>query len=191
MSMNFSEFKKLMGADPGNRDPETLRARQSSPEFEAVAAEAEAFEEKLQAALRIQPPAELLSQDKGYQPATRRGSAAGYPLALAASLLIFIGAAGLVWKQSQQWDSVEAYVADHYSHDGSRVIARTGDRVSEQDISKILARLDASADRFAVRSHRVHQVLPDTRRTGCTHGRQYRAGADDHYLYAQHPGSGW
>ncbi len=47
MSMNFSEFKKLIGADPLNRDSETLRARNSAPEFEAAAAEAGAFEEKL------------------------------------------------------------------------------------------------------------------------------------------------
>ena len=46
MSMNFSEFKKLLGADPRNSDPETLRARESGPEFEEAAAEAEAFEKK-------------------------------------------------------------------------------------------------------------------------------------------------
>ena len=64
MSMNFSEFKKLIGADPGNRDAEILLARQSAPEFESAAAEAEAFEEKLQVALNIQPPADLLDQIK-------------------------------------------------------------------------------------------------------------------------------
>jgi len=143
--MDFSEFTKLMGADPGNQDPETLLARHSSPEFEAVAAEADAFEEKLQAALRIQPPADLLSQIKDISqlPVRQRN---WIPLALAASLVIFIGAAGLVWKQSHQWDSVEAYVADHYSHDGSTALARAGNTLSGQDISKILARLDARAD---------------------------------------------
>ena len=145
MSMNFSEFKKLIGADPGNQDPETLRARHSAPEFEAAAAEAEAFEEQLQAALRIQAPADLLSQLKAIsQQPTRQRS--WIPLALAASLLISIGAAGLVWKQSHQWDSVEAYVADHYSHDGSAALAMAGETLSDQDISKILARLDARAD---------------------------------------------
>ena len=145
MSMNFSEFKKLIGADPLNRDAETLRARQSSPEFEAAATEAEAFEEKLQTAVLVSPPDDLLNQIKGIseQPIQRRN---WIPLALAASLLVFVGAAGLVWKQSHQWDSVEAYVADHYSHDGSTVLAKAGEKLSDQDIAKVLARLDAKAD---------------------------------------------
>ena len=145
MSMNFSEFKKLMGADPLNRDAETLRARNSSPEFEAVATEAEAFEQKLHSAVHFDPPGDLLSQikDISQQPVKQRS---WIPMALAASLLVFVGTAGLVWKQSHQWDSVEAYVVDHYSHDGSAVIAKAGEQQSGQDVSKILARLDARAD---------------------------------------------
>ena len=143
--MNFSEFKKLITADPRNRDPETMRARQSAPEFEAAAAEAEAFQDKLESAVHIQPPTELLDQIKAIsqQPVRQKS---WIPLALAASFLVFLGAGGLVWKQSHQWESVEAYVADHYSHDGGSVIAKAGENFSEKDISKILARLDATAD---------------------------------------------
>ena len=145
MSMNFSEFKKLIGADPLNRDSETLRARKSAPEFETAAAEAEAFEEKLQSALSIQPPADLLSsiQAISQQPAKRRS---WIPLAMAASLLITVGAVTIVWKQSHQWESVEAYVADHYSHDGSKLVARATDIVAQKDIDKIMAMLGATAD---------------------------------------------
>jgi len=145
MSMNFSEFKRLIGADPWNRDPETLQARNSAPEFEAAAAEAEVFEKKLQSALHIQPPADLLNDIKAIsrQPARRRN---WMPLALAASLLITIGAVGMVWKQSRQWDSVEAYLADHYSHDGALVAQAIVDVVSEQDVVQIMASLNASAD---------------------------------------------
>ena len=144
MSMNFSEFKKLIGADPLNRDSETLRARNSAPEFEDAAAEAEAFEEKLQSALLIQPPADLLDSIKtiSQQPAKRRN---WIPLALAASLLITVGAVTLVWKQSHQWESVEAYVADHYSHDGSKLVAQATDIVAQEDIDKIMAKLGATA----------------------------------------------
>ena len=150
MSMNFSEFKKLIGADPWNQEPETLRARNSAPEFEAAAAEAEAFEEKLQSALHIQPPADLLEGIKGIsreidsiQPAKQRR---WMPLALAASLLIAVGAVSMVWKQSHQWDNVEAYLADHYSIDGDALVAQATDIVSEQDIARIMASLNASAD---------------------------------------------
>jgi hypothetical protein len=145
MSMNFSEFKKLIGADPLNRDPEVLRARQSSAEFEAAASEAEAFEEKLQGALSIEPPADLLADIKAisqHPPKQRRWM----PLALAASMLIAVGAAGLAWKQSHQWENVEVYVADHYSHDGSKLVALAGGAVPGEEVQKIMARLDAEAD---------------------------------------------
>ena len=144
MSMNFSEFKKLIGADPWNRDPETVRARNSSPEFEAAAVKAEAFEEKLQSALLFQPPADLLRdiQTIAQQPVHKRS---WMPLALAASLIIAIGAAGLAWKQARQWDSIEDYLADHYSHDGPALVAKATELVAEQDINRIMARLDASA----------------------------------------------
>ena len=137
MSMNFSEFKKLLGADPLNRDPETLRARESDPEFEAAAAEAEAFEEKIRGALLVQPPEGLLNEIKsiGDQPVRRLN---WMPLALAASFLIAVGAAGLAWKQSRQWDSVEDYLADHYSHDGPALVAKATGAINEQEIKKIM-----------------------------------------------------
>ena len=144
MSMNFSEFKRLIGADPWSREPETLRARNSAPEFENAAAQAEAFEEKLQSALQIQPPADLLNAIKriSQQPVQQRN---WMPLALAASLLIAVGAVGMVWKQSRQLDNVEVYLADHYSIDGAALVAQATDFVSEQDISRIMSSLDADA----------------------------------------------
>lgn len=147
MSMNFSEFKRLIGADPWNQDPETLRARNSAPEFEQAASDAEVFERKLQSALHVQAPVDLPGDIKKItrQPARQRN---WMPLALAASLLIAVGAVSMVWKQSQQWDSVEAYLADHYSHDGNDALAHTSD-ASKQDIdemtSRIMASLNASA----------------------------------------------
>jgi len=146
MSMDFSEFKRRIGADPWSRDPETLRARNSAPEFETAAAETEVFEEKLQSAVNIQAPADLLADIKGIsqQPVQQRN---WMPLALAASLLIAIGAISMVWNQSRQWDSVEAYLAHHYSLDGDALVTQVSGIVAEQDITKILASLAASADR--------------------------------------------
>ena len=145
MSMNFSEFKKLIGADPWNRDPETMRARNSAPEFETAARDAEAFEEKLQSALHGQPPADFLGEIKSIsqQPTRNRN---WMPLALAASVLIAVGAGSMAWKQSRQWDDVEDYLADHYSHDGPALIAKATGVVAQKDINKIMARLDAAAD---------------------------------------------
>ena len=159
MSMNFSEFKKLIGADPWNRDPETLRARNSAPEFEACAVEAEAFEEKLQTALHVQPPADFLDEIKSIShPSSRKRN--WMPLALAASVLIAVGAAGMAWKQSRQWDSVEDYLADHYSHDGPGLVARATEAIAPQDINKIMARLDAAAGQQLSGSIRFIKFCP-------------------------------
>ena len=67
------------------------------------------------------------------------------PLALAASLLIAIGAVGVVWNQSPRWDTVESYLADHYSHDGDNLLEHATDTVSEQDINHIMTSLNATA----------------------------------------------
>lgn len=146
MSMNFSEFKKLIGADPWNRDPETLRARNSAAEFEAAAAEAEAFEKKLQSALDVQAPSGLLDELKriAEQPARKRN---WMPLAMAASLVLAVGAAGLAWQQSHQWDSIEEYLADHYSHDGSSMVAQATGVAGEQEINSIMTRFGAVANK--------------------------------------------
>jgi len=156
--MNFSEFKKLIGADPRNRDPETLRARNSSAEFEAAATEAAIFEDKLEAALRIQLPADLLSEIKGIsqQPVRRNW----VPLAMAASLMIAVGAAAIVWQQTHHWDSVEEYVEDHYSYDGVDLLADATDIVAGQDIVKIMGKLGATMDQQLAGSIKFIKFCP-------------------------------
>ena len=53
MSMDYSEYKRLLGADPRNQDPAFLRARESSPEFRDAAAEADRLESKFQQSLAM------------------------------------------------------------------------------------------------------------------------------------------
>ena len=159
MSMNFSEFKKLIGADPWSRESETLRARNSTPEFEAAAAEAEAFEEKLQSAMHVQAPSDLLIDIKEI---TRRPSRSRnwMPLALAASVFVTLGAIGIIWKQSHQWDSVEAYLADHYPHDGPALVARATDFVDQQDVIKVMAKLDTSIGQSLAGNIKFIKICP-------------------------------
>lgn len=140
MSMSFSEFKRLLGADPYNRDSGTLGARSSGPEFELAAETAEAFEHKLESVLRIQPPADLLETIQAI-PEQRFN---WMPLAMAASLLLAIGAVGVAWQQSQQLQQVEAYLAKHYANDGSVLLKRAAGGVSAQSIHRIMASLNAT-----------------------------------------------
>lgn len=143
MSMNFSEFKRLLGADPRSREPGFQRARHSSPEFEAAAAEADRFEARLDHAMLIPAPDDLLDElllisRQAPAPATGRR---GLPMALAASLLLTAGAAGWVWNMNRGWDSVEEYLVDHYRHDGALLSAE----VSVDEVQAIFSGLNMQA----------------------------------------------
>ena len=147
MSMDFSEFIRQLGADPGNRDPEFLRARQSSPEFLQAAEEADALEEKLVRAVDLPVPDDLqesilaISKDEA---ATSGNVPWWRSMALAAGILIAVGAAGVTWNLSRGWESVEVYVADHYQHDGAGLVAKAGNRTTS-DVRKIFSRFDVEA----------------------------------------------
>jgi len=58
---------------------------------------------------------------------------------LAASVLIAVGAAGLIWNVQHSWDSVEEYVMDHYRHDGE--LSLSGSSVDE--VRELFSGLDA------------------------------------------------
>ncbi len=147
MSMDFSEFIRQLGADPGNRDPEFLRARQSSPEFLQAAEEAGALEEKLARAIDLPVPDDLLESILAISKGTTAapGNTPWWrSMALAAGILIAVGAAGVTWNLNSGWENVEEYVADHYQHDGAGLVAKAGTRTSS-DVQKIFSRFDVKA----------------------------------------------
>jgi hypothetical protein len=146
MSMNFSEFKRLLGAEPRSTDPELLRARHSSPEFEQAALEAEQFEEKLERAAAIPAPDGLLDDIKAISSQARGPSRekGWWPMALAASVLIAVGAAGMAWNMNRGWDSVEEYLVDHYRHDGEKMAAMAGS-ASTGEVQSVLSQLNVQA----------------------------------------------
>lgn len=143
MSMNFSEFKKLITADPWSQDPEVLRARHSDPRFEQAAIEAQKMEQRIKAAVNIAPPDGLLDEIKAIvlQTPPQR---TWMPWALAASILIAIGAVAIGWQQSHQWENVEGYLVEHYSHDGEKLIGEATAQVSAAEVERMMAGLNAS-----------------------------------------------
>ena len=146
MSMDFSEFKRLLGADPRNRDPEFLRARASSPEFEEAAADAERFEDLLTRAVAVPVPDQLIEEIRAtpQRASSPGGRSRWMQMAMAAGLLIAIGAAGLTWRMNTSWDSLEDYVSDHYRHDGPELLARADGRVAE-NVQDLLGEFDVAA----------------------------------------------
>ena len=145
MSMNFSEFKRLLGAEPRGRDPEFLRARDSAPEFGQEAADAERFETKLERATSIPTPDGLIEGIMAIsQQPSEASSKRWWPMALAASVLIAVGAAGLTWNMNRGWDSVEEYLVDHYRHDGVKLLSKA-DGAAASDVQAVLSELNIQA----------------------------------------------
>lgn len=143
MSMDFSEYRRRLGAEPRSDDPALHAARAQSPEFEAAAREASQFEARLERALQLDAPQGLLDElsAASRQPASTRR---WIPAALAASLLVAVGAGGMAWKMNRSWESVEAYVVDHYRHDGPQVVAMA-EAVEAEVVQNFLAAFEVSA----------------------------------------------
>ena len=96
-------------------------ARRAGPEFEAAATAAERFEALLRDAVEVPVPDSLVADLAVLRPS---GSRRWWPAALAAGLLLVVGAATVIGQLRPGWDSVEDYVIDHYRHDGPEMLAR-------------------------------------------------------------------
>ena len=158
MSMSFSEFKKLMGADPLNKEAETLLARASAPEFEQCAAEAEAFEYKLGKAFDVREPVdgfvdEIISLSK-------HNSSSLNWFAIAASVLIMVGVAGVTWQQTRPTGNIEIYVADHYAADGQALMALASEDFDVEVAKKIMASFNMTADQELTERIRFTKLCP-------------------------------
>ena len=144
--MNFSEFKRLLGAEPNSQDPGFLAARKSGAEFVEAARDADEFEQTLKLALQVQAPATLLADfhERRVLTATTRRFA-GFPMALAASLFLMLAASMIyVWQNNQHTD-LNAYVLNHWQFEGERVSREAVRLVAPQQVQKIMASVNASA----------------------------------------------
>ena len=119
--MDLSEFRRRLGAEPASQDAEMRAARRAGPEFEAAAAAADRFEALLREAVDVPVPGGLVDDLAALRAPTARRR---WPVALAAGLLLAIGAAGVTWQLRPGWDSVEDYVIAHYRHDGAGLLER-------------------------------------------------------------------
>jgi len=147
MSISFSEFQRLLGADPANQDPAFLQARQSSAEFIEAARAADRLERQLRAAMALPAPADLVSELRKLtisKPSSRSPHWGVW--AMAASVLLVVAIAGLNWRAvapGPQWDSVESYVVDHYGADGA-VLLEKATLEQAGDANQILAPFSVS-----------------------------------------------
>jgi len=164
--MEFSEFRRLLGAEPRSRDPSFLSARESSPEFAAAAAEADRFEQQLERALALELPADLAERLSAIPRTTPRADehrprrAGGWRLAMAAAVLVAVGAASLLWRMNAGWDSVQDYVADHFRHDGRAMLAQAAGGPAAADVGAVLAEFGMKATPALARIVSVVKTCP-------------------------------
>lgn len=144
MSTNLIEFIKRLGADPREREPEHRLDQPSGADFDEARREAAAFEDKLEAALKVTPPADLVDGlvEIAAQPATPRRRW----MAIAAGLVVLAGAASILWNQPQEPLSIDEHVAWHYGLDGQRVLELANPEFDLTAGREILAQFDLTAD---------------------------------------------
>jgi hypothetical protein len=159
MSMNYSEFTRWLGSDPASQDPDYQAARRSAPEFIAAAAASDEFERKLQQATALPAPkglseslkalahgaAQNTAQDTELDtPASTRSFQWRWSYALAATLLLAVSAVLVQQQLAMKFDSVEDYVAYHFSHDGPGLLGKAespGNAPGPGELEQLLASL--------------------------------------------------
>lgn len=148
MSMNFSEFKKILGSDPGNQDPEFQAARRSEPQFALAAAASDALELRLKRASRLPVDPALIDSLKALArtaPQSESSLVYRFRYALAASVILAASTALLLPQLQQTSESVETYVAQHFGMDGLDLLKRA-DTPQAQELAAILATFDLQMD---------------------------------------------
>lgn len=159
MVMNYLEFKRQLMVDPYDTDPAFIAARRKNPECTAAALASDRFEAKLQAAMAIEQPDDLMDsiQQKIAEEQSREraggngggGKRAGWLPALAAGLAMGIGlTATLFWLNNDE-QTLEEFVVAHWQYDGeaTELMARQSpmDEFGNQQILATL-KLEPSAE---------------------------------------------
>ncbi len=147
--MNFSEYKRRLNAEPRSQDPELLAARNHDARYAEAAAEAAAFEHKLEQALAVPHDSDaFLATLRDAMEQDRKPGKARW-LALAASLSMAVGLSVLLYWNHASYRSINHYVQEHYAHDGPELLARaatlTGPMAAKQT-NEILASFGVSAN---------------------------------------------
>lgn len=114
--MKYSEYTTRLGADPYADDPEMQEAHNSGPEFEAAKAESDRLEKRLRDTLVFKVSPKLTNEL--LQANTQKWSTRHPALALAAGVLLFIGAMAIFNTRQPPSLPLMDYVSEHYAHDG-------------------------------------------------------------------------
>ncbi len=144
--MNRSEFEQSLGAEPRDTARRYREEGDTDTGRDRAVAAAEAFEDRLELALRLPVDESTLLDTVLATPNTTRPSRPPAWLGIAASVVLLLGLGALAWWRLSPTESVADYVQEHYRHDGAGVLARAGQTTDPADVTTVLTRLGAGAD---------------------------------------------
>lgn len=133
--MQHAEFRRLFGANPRRTEPEVLGHRASCAECARYARDLERVDQLVSGALEVPVPAGR----KPWEQARPRSPLRWY--ALAASLLLVIGAGAATWLHLQR----QALFAELLKHANAErnVMVASNERVSDENVRTTLAKAGA------------------------------------------------
>jgi hypothetical protein len=135
MTMQHAEFRRLFGADPKRTEPAVLEHRATCAECARFAADMERVDQMVLGALAPGPASHRKPWEQD-----RRSAMRWY--ALAASVLVAIGVAALLWTGARR-DVLFAELLKHANAERN-VMVQSDKRVSEQKVRDTLARAGAT-----------------------------------------------
>ena len=123
--MNRKDFEQFLGAEPRSKDADFVEARRSSVEFAALARDANAFEDRLEAALQLPVEADfadqLLSKLTEAEPsigATSQSSSRWTRiLPIAASIAAVFALGVMIGRNAEQPSPLQQAFAEHAAHE--------------------------------------------------------------------------
>lgn len=140
--MNLLEFKRRLMTDPACRDPEMADARARFPE---AARAAEDFENRLQGALHVPPPADLAARLQAIPDTADDPPAAPrrwlWPASMAATLALGMLMGAILFSGPGRPD-LQEYLAHHWLDDGPQAIAAMQASVPEPALEAVTQVLD-------------------------------------------------
>lgn len=134
--MDCLEFRRIAGADPGSRDSGFLRHRLACGACAEHVQGLESLDRALDLAMALPVPEGLAARIKA-DAALRQGYERRW-MAVAASLVLMIGALGVTW-QLQRDVPVHMALVEHVFHEPDALL-NTGERVPLQRISAVMER---------------------------------------------------
>lgn len=163
--MNLLEFKRRLMTDPRDRSAQMREARARNEEFANAAAEADAFESKLDTALDIPVPeklAENIILEQSIKTPNRWRSLPGYIAAAAAVVLTVTASVFYLARPGPGMDHAELqqHLAWHWQMDGAALHTSLSDAAATNPVERVLGEFGVHVAESLLKDVRISKFCP-------------------------------